>query len=47
VPILDKDTSPPIKQAQPVVKINKNPTPAALQESPATLDDNTAPSSVL
>jgi hypothetical protein len=47
VPILDKDTSPPIKQAQPVVKINKNPTPAALQESPATLDNNTAPSSVL
>ncbi len=47
VPILDKDTSPPIKQAQPIIKINKNPTPAALQESPAISDDNTAPSSVL
>jgi hypothetical protein len=47
VPILKKDTSPPIKQAQPVIKINENPTPAALQESPATSDDNTVPSSVL
>jgi hypothetical protein len=45
--ILNKDTPPPIKQAQPIVKINENPTSAALQESPATLDDNTAPSSVL
>jgi hypothetical protein len=47
VPILNKGTFPPEQQAQLVVKINGNPTPSSLRESPTTLDDNTAPSSVL
>jgi hypothetical protein len=47
VPILNEGTFPPEQQAQPVIRINNNPTPSSLRESPATLDDNTAPSSVL
>jgi hypothetical protein len=47
VPILNKGTFPPEQQAQPVVRINDNPTPSSLCESPATSDNNTAPSFVL
>jgi hypothetical protein len=46
-PLPIKDMSPPEKQAQPIVKINKNPTSLPLQERPITSDDTTAPSSVL
>jgi hypothetical protein len=47
VPILNKGTLPPEQQAQPVVRINDNPTPSLLREGAVTLDDNTAPSFVL
>ena len=39
--------TPPDKQAQPVVRIDDNPTPPLSRESSTTLGDKTAPSSVL
>jgi hypothetical protein len=47
LPTLNNDTPPPDKQAQPVVRINDNPTPPLLRESSTTSGDKTAPSSVL
>jgi hypothetical protein len=47
VPTLNEGTFPPEQQAQPVIRINNNPTPSSLRESPATSDNNTAPISVL
>ena len=47
LPTLNNDMPPPDKQAQPVVRINNNPTPPSSRESSTTLGDKTTPSSVL
>ena len=47
LPTLNNDMPPPEKQAQPVVRIDNNPTPPLSRESSTTLGDKTAPSSVL
>ena len=46
VPTLSNDT-PPDKQAQPVVRINNNPTPPLLRENSTTPSSKIAPHSVL
>ncbi len=47
LPTLNDNMPPPDKQAQPVVRINNNPTPPSSHESSTTLGDKTTPSSVL
>ena len=47
LPTLNNDMPPPDKQAQPVVRINDNPTPPLLHKNSTTSGKKTAPCSVL
>ncbi len=47
LPTFNNNTPPPDKQAQPMVRINDNPTPPLLRKSSTTSGNKTAPSSVL
>ena len=46
-PTLNNNMPPPDKQAQPVVRINDNPTPPLLRENSTTPSNKIAPHSVL